>query len=120
MSDATKAMQQLNGLDIGGTAISVKIAAISADMAGLAGLNLPTLDDDEGTALSYSQQAHSSCIQQRASLMLRPLFWRPLLHFCMQQKWDMVSLHPDICKASVPTCLAETNEAHFLLTSVDY
>ena len=49
MSDATKAMQQLHGLDIGGTAISVKIAAIAAtDMAGLAGMNLPTLDDDEG------------------------------------------------------------------------
>ena len=49
MADATKAMQQLHGLDIGGTAISVKIAAIAAtDMAGLAGLNMPTLDDDEG------------------------------------------------------------------------
>ena len=51
MADATKAMQQLHGLDIGGTAISVKIAAIApTDMAGLAGMNMPTLDDDEGMA----------------------------------------------------------------------
>ena len=60
MADATKAMQQLHGLDIGGTAISVKIAAIAAtDMAGLAGLNLPTLDDDEGGLLA------TCCINQQ-------------------------------------------------------
>ena len=63
MSDATKAMQQLHGLDIGGTAISVKIAAIAAtDMAGLAGLNLPTLDDDEGHAYLLSGMLSAAAI----------------------------------------------------------
>ena len=81
MADATKAMQQLHGLDIGGTAISVKIAAIAAtDMAGLAGLNLPTLDDDEGefatthcilaplacTHASHSMQQHQQQIISRS------------------------------------------------------
>ncbi|KAK9865341.1 hypothetical protein WJX84_001809 [Apatococcus fuscideae] len=67
MADATKAMQQLHGLDIGGTAISVKIAAIApTDMAGLAGMNMPTLDDDED---EYGGMKLSS--QARAALMNR-------------------------------------------------
>lgn len=63
MADATKAMQQLHGLDIGGTTISVKIAAIAAtDMAGLAGLNLPTLDDDEGALLANCCTSTNECL----------------------------------------------------------
>lgn len=50
MSDATKAMQQIDGLEIANQKISVKIAALSpAETAAAAVAAAVDLDDDEGT-----------------------------------------------------------------------
>ena len=46
MSDATKAMQQLNGLEIGGSALKVSIASVSSGDAGFAGMG--ELDEEDG------------------------------------------------------------------------
>ena len=49
MADATKAMQQIDGLEIANQKISVKIAALSpAETAAAAVAAAVDLDDDEG------------------------------------------------------------------------
>ena len=55
MADATKAMQQIDGLEIANQKISVKIAALSpAETAAAAVAAAVDLDDDEGVLLSLS------------------------------------------------------------------
>lgn len=46
MSDATKAMQQLNGLDIGGSIIQLQIAAVSS--AEFGAITYGELDEEDG------------------------------------------------------------------------
>ena len=48
MQDATKAMQQLNGLEIGGSAIRVQIASVAAGDMGA--VTYGELDEEEGTS----------------------------------------------------------------------
>ena len=71
MADATKAMQQIDGLEIANQKISVKIAALSpAETAAAAVAAAVDLDDDEGAA---------SFLHQRS------LEWRDRrLHHCPQ------------------------------------
>lgn len=58
MSDATKAMQQIDGLEIANQKISVKIAPLSpAETAAAAVAAHVDLDDDDG-ALSSSHSCH--------------------------------------------------------------
>lgn len=49
MSDATKAMQQLNGLEIAGQPMRVQIASVSSADVGMAGLG--ELDEEDGEKL---------------------------------------------------------------------
>lgn len=46
MQDATKAMQQLNGLEIGGSAIRVQIASVAA--GDLGAITYGELDEEDG------------------------------------------------------------------------
>ena len=69
MSDATKAMQQIDGLEIANQKISVKIAALSAaETAAAAVAAAVDLDDDEGAtpldplpSLRSNQCMHVEC-----------------------------------------------------------
>lgn len=69
MQDATKAMQQLNGLEIGGSAIRVQIASVAAGDSGA--ITYGELDEDDGKPSSISSPKHHfihvslPCLQER-------------------------------------------------------
>jgi hypothetical protein len=67
MSDATKAMQQLDGLEIAGGKIAVKIAALAPGDPGVM-MNTNLDLDDEGDSPSHVR-AYDSCEQFGALLL---------------------------------------------------
>ena len=62
MADATKAIQQLDGLEIAGNRMAVKVAAVAAAQAigmnQMAAAAEVTLDDDEGKARGSKALTH--------------------------------------------------------------
>ncbi|CAD7700816.1 unnamed protein product [Ostreobium quekettii] len=67
MSDATKAMQQLNGLEIGGTALKVSIASVSSGEAGIAGIGELDEEDEMGGGMRLSSHARAALMNRLAN-----------------------------------------------------
>lgn len=73
MSDATKAMQQLNGLEIVGQPMRVQIASVSSADVGMAGLG--ELDEEDGEKLSVLLPRYISDVTGRIWDLLSLNLW---------------------------------------------
>ncbi|GMH41513.1 hypothetical protein BSKO_09423 [Bryopsis sp. KO-2023] len=67
MSDATKAMQQLNGLEIVGTPLRVQIASVSSADVGMAGLGELDEEDEMGGGMRLSSHARAALMNRLAN-----------------------------------------------------
>jgi len=70
MQDATKAMQQLNGLEIGGSAIRVQIASVAAGDHGA--ITYGELDEEDGKLFATNSLAASRSFRQLPNALSSP------------------------------------------------